>query len=144
MAGINAFGVVLEREDTAGSDTFTAVANIVSLTGPGMERDQLDVTDHGSPGQWEESIPGIKRSGEVELELHYDPTEHDVLLDDWSDGLEAVRGIRIVWPDAMNTVWAFDAYLMGFEPEAPHDDKLTATATYKLTGEPDFDADGGS
>lgn len=136
MAGNDGFGVVLEREVTPGGGTYAAIANIASLTGPSIEREQIDVTAHDSPDQWEEFVFGIKRSGEIEVELNYDPTVHDTLLDDFASS--DPRGYRIVWPDDAATTWSLQAGLVGFEPEAPHDDKLSATATFKVSGPPAF------
>lgn len=138
MAGNDGFSVVLERETTPGGGTYAPVANMTSLSGPGIEREQIDVTAHDSPDQWEEFVFGIKRSGEVEIEVNYDPVAHDALLDDFSSSKP--RGYRIVWPDDAATTWSFKAGLVGFEPEAPHDDKLAATCTFKVSGPPTFGA----
>jgi predicted secreted protein len=44
------------------------------------------------------------------------------------------RNYQIVFPDG--TTWKFGAILTGFEPDAPYDDKLAATLTWKVTGKP--------
>lgn len=136
MPGLDAFGVVLEREATIGGGDFVAIANIESLGGPGIEREQIDVTSHDSPEQWEEFVFGIKRTGEVSCDVNYDPSEHDFLFDDFDT--PEPRAYRIRWPDPAETVWNFQAGLTGFEPDAPHDDKLTASLTFKLSGIPEF------
>ncbi|MFD0773371.1 phage tail tube protein [Streptomonospora algeriensis] len=136
MAGNDGFGVKLERETTPGSGNYEAIANITSLSGPGLEREQIDVTAHDSEEQWEEIVFGIKRSGEVEIDVNYDPAKHDMLLDDWNSSNP--RGYRITWPDALSTPWAFKAGLANMEPEAPHDDKLAASLTFKVSGKPNF------
>jgi len=136
MPGLDAFGVVLERETELGSGVYEAIANITSLSGPSISREQIEVTSHDSPDQWEEFVFGIKRTGEVSADVNYVPRIHDVLMDDFETPFP--RGYRITWPDPDETVWEFQAGLTGFEPDAPFDDKLSATLTWKPSGIPDF------
>lgn len=136
MPGLDGFGVVLNRETTPGGGIYAAIANITNLGGPKIEREQIDVTSHDSPDQWEEFVFGIKRSGEVSVDVNYDPSEHDSLLDDFNSS--EPRSYQIIWPDPLATTWTFDAGLTGFEPEAPFDDKLAASLTFKVSGKPEF------
>lgn len=133
MAGLDAFGTQLQRGDGAGTETFTAIANVTDITPPGIERETLDVTAHDSPDAWREFIGGLKDGGEVEIEVNYDPREHDTLIDDFAD--PDPRNYKIVWPGTLGE-WAFGAILTNFEPEAPHDDKLAASLTFKVSGKP--------
>lgn len=133
MAGLDAFGTQLQRGDGAGSETFTAIANVTDITPPGLERETLDVTSHGSPEAWREFIGGLKDGGEVEIEINYDPREHDGLIADLND--TAPRNYKVVWPQNLGD-WAFKAVMKGFEAEAPHADKLAASVTFKVSGKP--------
>lgn len=140
MPGFDAFGVVLEREETVGGEDYLPIANLTTLSGPGISREAIEVTAHNSPDQWDEYVPGIKRSGEVSCDANWDPAEHDGILEgDFS--VRTARGYRIVWPDPLETTWTFKAFLTGYEPDAPHDDKLSASLTFKLTGVPTFVSD---
>ena len=49
MSGINAFGTQLKRGDGAGPEVFTSIADATGISGPGLSRETLDVTSHGSP-----------------------------------------------------------------------------------------------
>lgn len=137
MAGLDAFGTQLERGDGAATEVFTPIANVTNITPPGIERETYDVTAHDSPDGWREFIGGLKDGGEVEIELNYDPREHDVLVSDFEDS--APRNYRIVFPGTLGQ-WAFKAIMSGFESEAPHDDKLAATVTFKVSGKPTITA----
>ncbi|MGA5669017.1 phage tail tube protein [Streptomyces pseudogriseolus] len=137
MAGLDAFGTQLERGDGAGTEVFTPIANVTNITPPGIERETYDVTAHDSPDGWREFIGGLKDGGEVEIELNYDPREHDVLVSDFEDS--DPRNYRIVFPGTLGQ-WAFKAIMSGFESEAPHDDKLSATVTFKVSGKPTITA----
>jgi predicted secreted protein len=134
MAGLDAFGTQLQRGDGATpTETFTAVANVTDITPPGIERETYDVTAHDSPEAWREFTGGLKDGGEVEIEINYDPREHDDLVADFADS--EPRNYKVVWPGTLGN-WAFAAILTNFEPEAPHDDKLAASLTFKVSGKP--------
>ncbi|MDT0568862.1 phage tail tube protein [Streptomyces sp. DSM 3412] len=133
MAGLDAFGTQLQRGDGATPEIFTPIANVTDITPPGIERETYDVTAHDSEDAWREFIGGLKDGGEVELDLNYDPREHDSLLADFADAVP--RSYKVVWPGTLGN-WAFKAIITNFEPEAPHDDKLAASVTYKVSGKP--------
>lgn len=133
MAGLDAFGTQLQRSDMAGSPTFTAIANVTDITPPALERETLDVTTHGSPDAWREHIGGVKDGGEVSIEINYDPRLHDSIVEDLND--EDPRDYKVVWPGTLGD-WEFKAVMKGFESEAPHDDKLAASVTFKVSGKP--------
>lgn len=137
MAGINGFGTELQRGDgTAPTEVFTAIGNTTNISGPGLSRETLDMTTHGSPDGWMEFLGGLKDAGEVSVDVNYDPAKHDMLVADFED--DKPRNYRLVFPDTAATTWAFKAILTGFEPEAPVDDKLAASLTFKVTGKPDL------
>ena len=131
MAGIDGYGVALERSN---GDGWERVAEATNVSGPGIEREVYDVTTHDSPGQWEENIFGIKRPGEISVDVNYHPEMHDRFLEDF-DTPNPVD-YRITWPDGSE--WEFQAGLVGFEPEAPHDEHMTAALTFQLSGQPEF------
>jgi predicted secreted protein len=129
----SAFGTLFKR----GAATIAQVSNI---SGPGLSLDTQDVTSHDSTGAWEEVVPTILRSGEVKLDLVYDPNEatHKYaaggLLSDMV--LRTATAYSLVFPSVAPVTWTFNAFVTGFEPSAPHDGALTASATLKITGQP--------
>lgn len=134
MAGIDAFGIALQRSDmVTPTPTFTSIGNVTSVSGPEIERETYDVTAHDSVDGWREFIGGLKDAGEVSIELNYDPTKHDAMVDDFEDTV--ARDYKLVFPGGRGT-WAFKAFLTGFSSESPVDDKLTAELTFKVTGKP--------
>lgn len=134
MGGINAFGTILKRGNGSVPETFTTVADVTSLTPPSLGRETLDVTSHDSINGWSEFVGGLKDAGEVSADVNYQPTEHDPLVADFED--TAPRNYQIVFPD--NTIWSFGAILTGYEPDAPYDDKLAASLTWKVSGKPNI------
>lgn len=133
MAGKSGFGAKLRRGDGTGGG-FTEIANVTNISGPSTEREDIDVSAHDSPGGWMEFVGGMKDPGEVSVDINYDPSVHDVLMDDYDE--DDPRRWEIVWPEG--TTWRFRAFLSGFEPEAPYDDKLEASLSFKVTGKPEL------
>lgn len=134
MAGIDGFGAQLKRGDGADPEVFTAIGNSTNIEGPGIERETIDVTAHDSTEAWREFLGGLKDGGEVSVDLNYDPAKHDTLVADFDD--DAPRNYQLVFPDSASTTWSFQAILTEFNPEAPHDDKLAASLTFKVSGKP--------
>ncbi|GGN46788.1 phage tail tube protein [Streptomyces fuscichromogenes] len=134
MAGMDGFGTLFKRGDGGSPEIFTTIADATGISPPGMKRETIDVTSHGSADGWMEFIGGLKDGGEVKVDVNYQPAYHDTLIDDFED--DAPRTYRIVFPDEDTTTWEIKAIMTGFEPDAPYDDKLSASLTFKVTGKP--------
>lgn len=139
MSGISAFGTELRIGDGAEPEVFTAVVGVTSIGGPGFSMDTIDGTAHDSPGAVEEVIPSIIRTGELSVDINYDPSEatHDAATGLLSTLFSRTIGnYQLVFPTSPETVWDFAAYVTGFEPTAAYDDKLSATVTLRISGAP--------
>jgi hypothetical protein len=73
MAGIAGFGAELLLSDGAAAPGYNLVANVTNIGGPSLALDVEDVTAHDSTGGWEEVIATILRTGEVTLDINFDP-----------------------------------------------------------------------
>lgn len=128
MTKYSAYGTALKRGTVE-------IAQVTSISGPGISLDTVDVTEHDGSG-WEEVVPTILRSGEVTLEIAYDPA--DTTHKNASGGLlydlvqRASSVYTLTFPSSHS--WSFSAYVTGFEPSAPVDGALTASVTLKITG----------
>ncbi|MGH3599813.1 MAG: phage tail tube protein [Pseudonocardiaceae bacterium] len=132
MAGIDGFGTELARGDGESPEVFSAIANVTNIDGPELTRETLDVTAHDSPDEYMEFLGGLKDSGEVSLDVNYDPAEHDTLVTDFAS-TDPIN-YTLTFPEG--TEWAFAAIMTGFKPSAPYDDKLAAEIKFKVTGKP--------
>ena len=136
MAKYDAFGTQLFRGTSGGG---TLVAQVQSFAGPGMSADTIDVTNMASTNAWEEVVVGILRSGELSMDIVYDPANAthanagSGLLADFV--ARASTTWTIVFPDTGTTEWTFSAFVTGFVPSMGHADALTAAVTFKLTGD---------
>lgn len=132
MAKYSAYGTKLLRGGTE-------IAQITSISGPGLSLDTTDVTEHDGDG-WEEVVPTILRSGEITFDIVYDPSE--TTHKDSSGGLlydmrtRALTAYTLTFPTSPSKSIGFSAYVTGFEINAPVDGALTASVTLKPSGKP--------
>jgi predicted secreted protein len=117
------------------------IAHVTNIAGPSLGLDTVDVTAHDSANAWEEVVPTIVRSGEVTLEINYDPAE---ITHSNTTGLaenlidQHLTDFEIVFPFPVigGTTWRYSGYVTAFEPSAPYDGKISAAVTMKVTGAP--------
>jgi hypothetical protein len=141
----NGTGVVTEETpavNLAGGvdEIFTTVAEVTSISGPGLSLDTIETTHFESPDAFREFVPSLKDPGSVSLDMNFLPSNLNQVgfLNDYLNRTR--RNFQIVWSDADATTWQFGGYIVSFEPSAAIDDKLSASAEIKVTGEPDFTA----
>lgn len=129
MAGIDAFGTLLKIGDAAGT-SYDAVAEVTSVDVLDVEVEDLDMSSHDSPDQWREYAGGLKDGGELSFELNFDPAVHATLL----NLVGVTREFQIVMPEGVDDLVDFEGYIKSLSSAAPHDDKLSATASIKVSG----------
>ena len=133
MAKYAAFGCALKKGGTE-------YAGVTNISGPGLSLDTVDVTSHDSTGAWEEVVGTILRSGEISLDLVYDPADatHKYAAGGLLYDLVSRTAIALTleFSDTATTTWSFNALVTGFKPGMPVDGFLGASATLKLTGQP--------
>ncbi|QDV34014.1 phage tail tube protein [Tautonia plasticadhaerens] len=136
MSAIPHAGTTLETspDDT----TYTAVAQLISITPPGTEREAVETSDLAAGAK---TFRGSKKydAGELELAITYDPklASHATL-----EGLRT-SGNTIYWRITLNdmdttaTIAKFSGFVTGFEVDEVNrddEDNVTATLTVKVTG----------
>lgn len=134
MAGFNAFGTKFERGDGGSPEVFTAIGEATNLSGPSMTRETIDVTSHDSPNGYMEFVGGLKDGGQFSFDVNYDPAIHNILQDDLDDALP--RNYRLVLPTPPGGQFDFKAFLTGMQFAFAHNDKMTASLTFKVAGKP--------
>lgn len=144
MSGRDAFGTqFLRGSGGSPSETFAAIANVLSISAPNRTRETIDVTDHSSDDGFQEYIGGLKDGGEVSLELNYDPSEASHDLDgDFNDAAPRSYRIIILPGTEDEHTWDFKGILTELSEEFPYDDKMTRSVTIKVSGKPVLTATG--
>lgn len=136
MAKYAAFGTTLKTGGTAG----TAIINVQSIEGPEISVEMLDMTAHDSGSAYRETRPSFIDAGEITLQILYDP--NDATHKNAVGGLLYLLANRtsssfaLGFPSTPAANWVFTAYVTGFTPNAPFDDKLTAEVTMQISGAP--------
>jgi hypothetical protein len=136
--GKKGYGTLFEKEDPVDSGTFVVAAEVKSISGPSMSRDSTDATHMESPDEYEETMPTLKKGGEVSLVLNFRPdhASHSALLADFESGI--VRKWRIRWPQFgdPNKSLTFPGWISGWEPTTAIREWITVAVKIMVTGKP--------
>lgn len=126
------YGHVLEIALTSTPTEFTYIKEVYDATPPADSDDQVDATHMQSPNRRREYIPGLTDSGEAAYEMNYVPGS---VTDKF---LRSIRGkllvIRQTFANGVQII--FNGSRQGYETAIPLDDKMTATLTLKVSGDP--------
>jgi predicted secreted protein len=131
MAGYFANGTIFSATI---SSVLTPIAELTTITGLQLEADDVDVSSHDSTNKYREYVQGLKDAGEVELEGNFMNDSSQSGLKDLFDSGDVVA-MTISFPSSAG-LWSFTGYVKGFTNDAPFDDKISFTATIKVTGQP--------
>jgi tail tube protein len=140
MAASNAllgYGSVVEVATGSSPDVLQALDEITTITPPSSTSDQIDVSHMQSPNRRREFISGMTDGGEFSCEGNYIPgsATDDLLFAIINSpvGVSRRRFIRLSFPNGVT--WFFTGELTGYEAALPFDDKMTFTATFKVSGD---------
>jgi len=111
----------------------TSLAEINSITGPSMSREQIDVTSLDSTGGYREFIAGFKDGGTVTLNMNFTAATYALMLADFDS--DTAQSFEIVLPDAALTSLDFMGLVTELPLSIPTDDKVTVDVTIKITGQ---------
>ena len=130
IAGV---GTAFKRESDESSGVFSAIAEINSITGPGMTRDFIDVTNLDSTGGYREFIGGFRDGGNVTLNMNFTIDGYNQMKDDYEN--DDSHNYQIVLPDTGETTLEFAAFVTDLPLSVTADDKITIDVTLKVTGQ---------
>ena len=107
------------------------VSEILSINGSGMSRESIDTTHLGTTLDKTFTPGDLVDRGEFESELHLDP-DKDIPSDQPPEIITVT--FSKVPADATAANWVFQGFMTNFDFAIPLEDKMTATATIKVTG----------
>jgi len=136
---IAAYGTLLKTGDGGSPETFTTIAEVTNIGGPSLKLDAIEATSHDSTEGWREFIGGLLDGGEVTFDVNFIPTNatHDASTGLVADMVARThRNFELVFPDTSETTWSFTALVTNFQSNEPVDNKLSASVTLKVSGQP--------
>lgn len=135
---ISGVGTVIQKWN--GASAWEAIAEVTNISGPGMTRDLIEVTNLNSVGGWREFISGFRDGGNVVLSMNYTRAGLDSFLADFES--DEVGNYEIILPD--NTSLEFEGFVQEFPLTIPTDSQITMEVTIKVTGQPTVNSGGNS
>lgn len=126
------YGTLFKIGNGASPEVFTAVAEVTGIKPPNFSRDAIDASHEESPNAVREFIPGLSDAGEISFDINFVPgsSTTTILM---AERLAARGNKQIVFPNG--EVLSFYGFMTGFEPDTPIDDKMSASCTYKVSGD---------
>ena len=128
-------GITFKVGDGASVETFTALANATNINISGRNVDEIDFTHLASTGGYREFRAGFKDAGEIQMTLHFDPTNvtHEDLEDKLNSG--EVFNFEI---DFTAAGWAKkmtgQGFVKGDDISIDVDNPISADVTVRVTG----------
>lgn len=132
-AAMIGLGITLEMADLVSPGDFAFIAEVFNVNPPSQVDDVVEATHYQSPNRRREYIPGLVESGEVSFDMNYVPGSASDVLINAAQGVEKV--LRLTFPNGVSQV--FNGVRQGYEKNAPIDDRMTATVTFRVTGDVD-------
>lgn len=145
MAGIKAIGSKLSVDTgSAGSPTWTQIANLTTIGEIGLESDEIDVTTLDSADDFKEYIGGAKDGGTIDLEGNIVTDDGLTQLYTLANSREAKK-FKVDYPtkpgETTPASWTITGYIASCKDgEKTVDGLLTFSASIRVSGAPTFTA----
>jgi len=134
---VSGIGTVFNRWS---GTAFVKLAEITSITGPGMSRETIDVTSFDSTGGYREFIGSLRDAGTLELSMIFSRDTYELLKADFE--AESTGNYQIKLPDDEETNFDIEGLVTDLPLTVSMDDKITCDVTIKITGSVDVTSGG--
>jgi len=125
------YGLIYEISDGAGG--WIELAEVIDLTPPNQQTEEVEKSHLRSPGKTREYLSGWNDPGEAGVTINFIPGSATATLILGLKASGVARAHRITWPNG--EIWTFSGFIKGFEASSPMDDRLTAVVTIRVTGD---------
>jgi predicted secreted protein len=122
------------RRWNATTTEYEDIAEVKTISGPGMSRDVIDVTSLDSTGGWREFIAGFRNAGTVVLNMNFTRATYTKMWDDFED--DDLKHYEIVLSDPENTTIEFAGLVTELPVNVSADDAVTNDCTIQISGAP--------
>jgi len=108
------------------------LAEIIDVTPPGASLEMINISHMSTEDAHEFMVAALVDWGEAVFELAFDPGATPPIGNDFSACVITFRD---------GETWAFSAAMSGYTPRAPMEDRMTCTATLKVSGKVEMTQD---
>jgi len=117
----------------SGTSLWDVIAEINSITGPGMSRSTIDTTSLDTAGGYRTFLAGFRNPGTVVLGMNFTRDTYEQMKTDFER--DTLQNYKIDLPDDDNTVLEFEGLVTELPLTVPADDKITADVTIQVSGQ---------
>lgn len=129
--------------DPAGAG-FTALGEVISMNGVGMQSSVTELTHLTSDDRAKEKIPGLMDGGQLNLKVNYTEAGMGVLTGTLMPLATAESTVweRLAWVVQFPSggQWFFKGFLANLPFDVPEDNRITVDMTVEISGRPEFTA----
>jgi predicted secreted protein len=125
-------GTTFNRGNGETTETFTALAEVLSISGPSPTTDEIDVTNLDSAGGYREKITGFADPGQVQVSFNWTLATYGRLLVDLL--ARTARTYQIVLGNTERSIIQFEARVSGINQSITADKQVTCDATFLVDG----------
>ena len=131
------YGTTVFVGDSSSPGVYTQLQEVIEVTPPNLQVDDVEATHFTSDNRTREYIPGLIEGGEASVGMNRIPgSATEILLMGLQTSGTRVA-VRIIWPPfpssgGASTTWEFIGHVKGYETASPIDDRMTATCTFKV------------
>jgi len=118
------------------SSQWEQVAEVVSISGPGMSRETIEVTSLDSEGGYREFIAGLRDAGTISLGMNFRRDNYELLKEDFESNER--KSYKIVLPDTDGTTLEFLGLVMELPLNVDTGDRISMDITIQVSGEIDL------
>lgn len=130
------YGTWLKRGGVTATGFALVDIEITNIGGPGAARTTPQASHMTSPGRYHEYIAGMLDAGEIPVEYAFVPQDPDPIL----ACVEAGKVFYQIGNDDWDVILQFQGIMSMSPPGIPLDDKMTGSATIKISGKPTLEA----
>ncbi len=135
---IKSLGTILRYADAVANP----IAKLTNIGGIELSKETLETTNHDSTGGYREYIQTFRDGGEVSVEGWFiaDDVGQGLVIDHFAQDTDnGVKSMEMEFIDG--SIWEFDAICTKLKiGDAPVDNAIPFSATFKVTGLPVFTA----
>jgi len=138
--GTSGFQSTLYRgaADALAAAITTKIGNVISVSGPTISGDSVEITNHDSSSGFREFLPGLSDGGEITAELHMVKATATATYALIQTALSFKIGIGLA---SVIGTWHCNGHITGFGTEVlAGADAVTNTLTIKVANQPTFTA----